>query len=179
MRDLNKEISNTFGNSIDRRKFLKLAAAFGLSTAAGVTTSYALSSSAKAKVVIIGGGCAGISMAARLLRWLKNPDITIVDPSDIHYYQPGFTLIASGVYDKDEVYKKQSDCIPSGTKWVKDSVVAVDPNNRLVYTSKNGSVGYDFLVLTPGLQLNWNGVEGIDYKNLGALCIYDTSKVKQ
>ena len=167
MEDLNKEISKAFGNSIDRRKFLKIAAAFGLSTATGVTSAYAFSSSAKAKVVIIGGGCAGISMAARLLRWLRTPDITIIDPSDTHYYQPGFTLIASGVYDKDEVYKAQKDCIPSGAKWIKDSVVAVDPDNRLVYTQKNGSVGYDFMVLAPGLQLNWNGVEGIDYKNLG------------
>lgn len=175
MEDLNKEISKAFGNSIDRRKFLKLAAAFGLSTATGVTSAYAFSSSAKAKVIIIGGGCAGISMAARLLRWLRTPDITIIDPSDTHYYQPGFTLIASGVYDKDEVYKAQKDCIPSGAKWIKDSVVAVDPDNRLVYTQKNGSVGYDFMVLAPGLQLNWNGVEGIDYKNLGvgdAHCMY-------
>ncbi|MFR6034103.1 MAG: hypothetical protein ACLUKN_13605 [Bacilli bacterium] len=61
------------------------------------------------------------------MRWLRTPDITIIDPSDNLLLPTWFTLIASGVYDKDEVYKAQKDCIPSGAKWIKDSVVAVDP----------------------------------------------------
>ena len=161
---------------MDRRHFVKIMAAAGLATAAGAGTASAATSSAKGKIVVVGGGAAGISTAAKLLRRLENPDITIIDPSDLHYYQPGFTLIAGGVYGTDDVYKKQADCIPDGAKWIKDTVIEVDPEKNKVVTSKNGTIDYDFLVLAPGLQINWGGVEGISREKLGegdAYCIYD------
>ena len=56
------------------------------------------------KILIIGGGLAGISTAARLVNTLSNPDITIVEPNPKSVtYQPGTTLIASGVYTKEDV----------------------------------------------------------------------------
>ena len=87
-------------SEIKRRNFLKIAGLAGASAVVTGATTYQVmkvSSDAKAKVVVIGGGAAGISVAARLMRWLNNPDVTIIDPSDRHYYQPGFTLIAGGV----------------------------------------------------------------------------------
>ena len=108
--------------------------------------------------------------------WLDEPDITLIDPSDRQFYQPGFTLIASGVYQPEDVWKKQEDCMPSGIKWIKDSVAAVDPVWNQVTTKSNGKIPYDFLVLTPGLQCNWEKVEGITHDTLGqgnANSIYD------
>lgn len=161
---------------IDRRQFFKLMAMAGLLTTASTQKANAFSSKAKGKIVIIGGGAAGISMAARLKGWLDEPDITLIDPADRQFYQPGFTLIASGVYQPDDVWKKQEDCIPSDIKWIKDSVVAVDPVWNQVTTQNNGKIAYDFLVLTPGLQINWEKVEGITQATLGqgnAHSIYD------
>lgn len=161
---------------INRRHFFKLMAAAGLVTAVGIYKAKEFSSNAKGKIVIIGGGAAGISMAARLNDWLDEPDITLIDPSDRHFYQPGFTLIASGVYQPDEVWRKQEDCMPSDIKWIKDSVAAIDPNKNQVATKNNGKIAYDFLVLTPGLQTNWEKVEGITQATLGegnAHSIYD------
>lgn len=163
-------------SEVNRRHFLKLLAATGLIAGVNAHEAKAFSSNAKGKIVIIGGGAAGISMAARLHRWLDNPDITLIDPSDRQFYQPGFTLIASGVYQADDVWKKQEDCIPDGIKWVKDSVVAVDPVWNQVTTKANGKIPYDFLVLTPGLQCDWEKVEGITQATLGqaaANSIYD------
>ena len=160
---------------IDRRQFLKILSAAGILTTAGVSSTYA-ASNAKGKIVIVGGGAAGISMAARLKRWLSNPDITLIDPADRQYYQPGFTLIASGVYQPDDVWKKQEDCMPDDIKWIKDSVVAIDPDHNKVTTKSSGVISYDFMVLCPGIQINWEGVEGITQKTLGegnANCIYD------
>lgn len=161
---------------IDRRHFFKLMAMAGLLTAASTQKAKAFSSKAKGKIVIIGGGAAGISMAARLKSWLDKPDITLIDPSDRQFYQPGFTLIASGVYQPDDVWRKQEDCIPSDIKWIKDSVAAVDPVWNQVTTKNNGKIAYDFLVLTPGIQINWEKVEGITQATLGqgnAHSIYD------
>ena len=135
---------------------LKLLAATGLIAGANTGKANAFfKQREKVKIVIIGGGAAGISMAARLKHWLDEPDITLIDPSDRQFYQPGFTLIASGVYQPEDVWKKQEDCMPSGIKWIKDSVAAVDPVWNQVTTKSNGKIPYDFLVLTPGLQCNW------------------------
>lgn len=161
---------------IDRHHFFKLMAMAGLLTAASTQKAKAFSSKAKGKIVIIGGGAAGISMAARLKSWLDKPDITLIDPSDRQFYQPGFTLIASGVYQPDDVWRKQEDCIPNDIKWIKDSVAAVDPVWNQVTTKNNGKIAYDFLVLTPGIQINWEKVEGITQATLGqgnAHSIYD------
>ena len=161
---------------IDRRHFFKLMAMAGLLTAASTQKAKAFSSKAKGKIVIIGGGAAGISMAARLKSWLDKPDITLIDPSDRQFYQPGFTLIASGVYQPDDVWRKQEDCIPNDIKWIKDSVADVDPVWNQVTTKNNGKIAYDFLVLTPGIQINWEKVEGITQATLGqgnAHSIYD------
>lgn len=174
--ELEKQMETLEKKGIDRRHFFKLMAASGLLTVAGTQTAKAFSSSAKGKIVIIGGGAAGISMAARLMNWLDEPDVTLIDPSDRQFYQPGFTLIASGVYTPDEVWKKQEDCMPDGVKWVKDSVLAVDPVWNQITTGKNGKIPYDFLVLTPGVQTNWEKVEGITKDTLGqgnAHSIYD------
>lgn len=173
---LEKQLKEMEKHGIDRRQFFKIMTAAGLFTFASTHKAKAFSSKAKGKIVIIGGGAAGISMASRLKHWLDEPDITLIDPSDRQYYQPGFTLIASGVYTPDEVWKKQEDCMPSGIKWIKDSVTSVDPVWNQVTTNNNQKIPYDFLVVTPGLQINWEKVEGITQKTLGqgnAHCIYD------
>lgn len=174
--ELERELDCLERKGIDRRQFFKIMTAAGLVGAASTEKAKAFSSSAKGKIVIIGGGAAGISMASRLKRWLDQPDITLIDPSDRQFYQPGFTLIASGVYAPGDVWKKQSDCIPDGIKWIKDSVTAVDPVWNQVTTGQSGKIPYDFLVLTPGLQINWEKVEGITHNTLGegnAHSIYD------
>ncbi len=172
--DIETQLKELEWRGISRRHFLKAAAA--ITAVAATKEAHAFSSHAKGKIVVIGGGAAGISMAARLMHWLDNPDITLIDPSDRQFYQPGFTLIASGVYSPDEVWKSQESCIPKGVKWVKDSVTALDPAKRVVTTSHSGKITYDFLVLTPGVQTNWDKVEGITRDTLGtgnAHSIYD------
>ena len=171
-----KQLEALEKKGIDRRGFFKIMAAAGVFAGLNSQKIKAASCKAKAKIVIIGGGAAGISIASRLARMLEEPNITIIDPSDRQYYQPGFTLIASGIYKPEVVWKKQEDCIPSKVKWVKDSVIALDPVSNNARTAKNGVISYDFLVLVPGIQLNWNEIEGFDYSQLGkgnAHCIYD------
>lgn len=169
-------LSKMMNSIVDRRSFIKTLSAAGLLTAANIQSAKAFSSSAKGKIVIIGGGAAGISMASRLKKWLENPDITLIDPSSKQFYQPGFTLIASGVYKPEEVWKKQEECMPDDIKWIKDSVIAVDPVWNQVNTSKSGKIAYDFLVLTPGIKMDWDKIEGISRETLGegnAHTIYD------
>lgn len=161
---------------ISRAQFLQIMAAAGAFITLGTDKAYAAKSNAKAKIVIIGGGAAGISMAAQLLRKLANPDITIIDPSERQYYQPGFTLISGGVYEADDVWKTQAECMPKGVKWVKDIVTLVHPTLNKVDTAKSGTIAYDYLVVAPGVKYDWSRIEGITYATIGtgnAHTIYD------
>ncbi len=168
-------------HSISRRTFIKVGAAgvagTGLLAAGGkVAYDFMKTADVKGRVLIIGGGAAGCSMAARLMRRIEHSDITIVDPSDKQFYQPGFTFIAAGIFQPNEVWMPQEDCIPQGVRWVKDTVTELDPVKQTARTSKGETLQYDFLVLCPGLQLNWDKVEGITQETLGqgnAHCIYD------
>jgi len=133
-------------------------------------------SKAKAKIVIVGGGAAGITMAAYLSDMLRYDDITIIEPNDTHYYQPGYTLIAADVFTPEEVARPTKTLIPSQVKWLKDSVAELNPDNNTLLTAHNGKVSYDYLVLVPGCQMDFNLVEGITRETLGegnVHCMYD------
>lgn len=153
---------------VSRRKFLKLSA-FGLGAIVVSERSYDFfsESKAKGKIVIVGGGAAGITMAAYLVDKLRSPDITIIEPNEIHHYQPGYTMIAGGVFTPDEVLKPNKDLIPRVVTWLKDKVVELNPESNSLETQSSGKIIYDYLVLVPGCQLNYNLIEGIDANRLG------------
>lgn len=162
-----------------RRKFFKWTAV-GLAGAVVVERAYDYfsESTAKAKIVIVGGGAAGITMAAYLEDMLRYDDITIIDPNTKHYYQPGYTLIAGDIFKPEEVVRTTKSLLPRGVKWLQDSVTELNPDNMSLSTAKNGKVFYDFLVLVPGCQMDFNLVQGISREELGkenVHCIYDYS----
>src|SRR5512140_2316741 len=84
------------------------------------------------KVVIVGGGTAGISVAARLCNAMPEPDVAIIEPSETHYYQPLWTLVGGGVVNKEQSARPESSLIPKGATWVRDSVTKLDPENNQV-----------------------------------------------
>jgi len=172
-----KKSMNQTGQSLSRRKFFKIGA-IGLAGAivAERTYDYVSESKAKAKIVIVGGGAAGITMAAYLSDMLRYDDITIIEPNDTHYYQPGYTLIAADVFTPEEVARPTKTLIPNQVKWIKDSVTELNPDNSSLLTAHNGKILYDFLVLVPGCQMDFNLVEGITRETLGegnVHCMYD------
>ena len=112
-------------------------------------------------IVIIGGGAGGISVAASLLARAGDLDIAIIDPADIHYYQPGWTMVGAGVFDASVTAKTMASLIPQGVSWIKAAVAAFEPQNNAVILDGCRVVKYNRLIVTPGLKLNWNGIEGL------------------
>ncbi|MBN2823914.1 MAG: NAD(P)/FAD-dependent oxidoreductase [Campylobacterales bacterium] len=148
---------------ISRRDAMKL---FGVGGAAamlaGGTTTELKASSAKAKIVIVGGGLAGLSTAARLTNTLENPDITVIEPCEQSVsYQPGQTLVAAGVYTNDDIYYKTADYVPNGVTMVNEKAVEFDPDNNTVTTASGKKIGYDYLVIAAGLKLAFDKIEGL------------------
>lgn len=179
---MTSKTKSTTSKSFSRRDFVKIGA-IGLAGAFVLKKGYNYleESTAKAKIVIVGGGAAGITMAAYLTDMLRYDDITIIEPSEKHYYQPGFTFIASGVFTPNEVIKPNNELIPKHTKWIKDIVTELHPDNNYLITGKNEKISYDFLVLVPGCQMDFNLIPGISRETLGegnAHCIYDYKGAK-
>ncbi|MDA8040060.1 MAG: FAD/NAD(P)-binding oxidoreductase, partial [Actinomycetota bacterium] len=112
------------------------------------------------RIVIVGGGSAGISVAARLRR-AGEDDIALVDPASFHYYQPLWTLVGAGVVSVESSRRCQADLVPRGVAWVRDAAVELDPENRVVLTAAGARVRYDVLVLCPGLELAFDAVPGL------------------
>jgi sulfide:quinone oxidoreductase len=115
----------------------------------------------KTKIAIIGGGTGGIMVAARLKKIKANVDITLIEPSDTHYYQPAWTLVGAGAYNMKKTAKPMSDLIPKGITWVKDYVNGFKPQENKITTAQNGDISYDFLVVSPGLVMDTSQIEGL------------------
>ncbi len=113
------------------------------------------------QIVIIGGGNAGISVAAQLLRKNRKLDIAIVDPSENHYYQPAWTLVGSGVFNIRDTVRSEAEVIPTGTKWIREKAVSFQPEKNAVTLGNNTQLTYDYLVVAPGIQLNWHEIKGL------------------
>lgn len=112
-------------------------------------------------VVVIGGGAAGIAVASSLLARKPDLDIAIIDPADIHYYQPGWTMVGAGVFKAATTARTMASLIPTGVHWIKAAVAAFEPENNAVVLDGCREVKYGRLVVAPGLKLNWGGIEGL------------------
>lgn len=133
----------------------------------------------KYRILILGGGAGGISLAARLARSVSPDQIAIVDPAESHFYQPMWTIAGAGLVPKETTRKKQSTLIPHGVTWLRETVISVDPGNKKVKLSHDLSIEYDYLVVATGLRLAWEKIEGLD-GNLGknGICtVYDYNQV--
>lgn len=113
------------------------------------------------EVLIVGGGTAGITTAAMLRNHSSCPEVAIIEPSDKHYYQPIWTLVGGGVFPREVSVRDEAEFIPPGVTWIQDKVVSFDPDNNSVTLSNGDKVTYDFLVVTAGIQINWDAIPGL------------------
>lgn len=113
------------------------------------------------RVLILGGGTAGITVAAQLRRRLKPYDLAIVEPSAKHYYQPLWTLVGAGVFRKELSERAESAFIPRGADWIQDYVAEVQPERNQVILRGGRTIGYDYLVTALGIQIDWDKIPGL------------------
>jgi sulfide:quinone oxidoreductase len=113
------------------------------------------------QVLILGGGTAGITVAAQLRRKLKAYDVAIVEPSTKHYYQPLWTLVGAGVFPKEQSEREESAFIPSGADWIHEHVAEFHPDSNYIVTREGRKIGYEFLVVALGIQIDWNKIPGL------------------
>ena len=148
---------------ISRRDAIKM---FGVGGAAALmatgATTEVRASSATGKVVIVGGGLAGMSTAARLKRSAENVQITVLEPNEsATSYQPGQTLVGAGIWENADTEYKTADFVPDGVEWVKEKAVEFDPKNSSLTTSSGKKISYDYLIIAAGIKLDYSRIEGL------------------
>ncbi len=121
----------------------------------------AQSGSSHHRILIAGGGTGGITVAALLRRRSLAGDIAIIEPSDTHYYQPAWTLVGGGVYPREATQRDEASVIPAGVTWLRDAVTELHPKENRLLTRAGATVGYDFLVMAPGIQIEWGKIQGL------------------
>jgi sulfide:quinone oxidoreductase len=113
------------------------------------------------RILILGGGTAGITVAARLRRADARLDIGIVEPSESHFYQPLWTLVGAGVFPPEASRRREADFIPPGVDWIRDRVTEIRPDEKAVTAASGRRLTYDWLVVALGIQTDWTAIPGL------------------
>ncbi|KAK4056073.1 hypothetical protein OIO90_002804 [Microbotryomycetes sp. JL221] len=144
---------------------LKQAKRFASTTTTTTTTT---TPQHKHKIVIVGAGTGGTTVSAQLLRAFKSEgrplnkhDIAIVDPAQRHHYQPGWTLVGSGLQPLSKMSKPTNQVIPQGVKLYSLGVASFKPDQNEITTTDGTTLSYDYLVVAPGLSTNFDQIQGL------------------
>ncbi len=138
-----------------------------------------MSNKSQQRVVIVGGGTAGITVAARLRRSSrKDLDVILIEPSTKHYYQPLWTLVGAGLARKEVTERLESSVIPRGVEWLRDAVATLNPEQNTLKTRDGKEISYDWLVVAAGIKIRWDAIPGLSESiGTGGVCsnyAYDT-----
>ena len=112
-------------------------------------------------VVIVGGGAAGISTASSLLKRRPGLSIAVVEPRESHYYQPGWTLVGGGVFNRSQTERRMAQVMPRQVRWIRAAAAGFEPERNQVVLEDGERIAYRVLVAAPGIELNWDGIEGL------------------
>ena len=111
-------------------------------------------------LLIVGGGAAGVSVANNMRRVKKDIDIAVIEPSEKHYYQAAFTIVGGGEYTLKQATRNEADLIDSSVKWIKNYVESFQPEENAVTLRSGEILSYEYLVVCPGFQLDWDQIAG-------------------
>jgi len=122
------------------------------------------------KVLIVGGGTAGVTVAAILRRRARDLDVAVVEPNQEHYYQPALTLVGAGVYPLAKTHRPQQSVMPPGVTLIRDAAKSFEPENNTVRLQNGEAHSYDYLVVCTGVKLDWGKIAGLA-DTLGRNCV--------
>jgi NADPH-dependent 2,4-dienoyl-CoA reductase/sulfur reductase-like enzyme len=125
-------------------------------------TAFGFLFSIHSKICIIGGGTGGINLSTHLMRAnIPGSDIRIIEPAEYHYYQPGWTMLGADLCSPELTRRKMRDIIPWNVKWTKEKVINIDAEKNTIHTDEGKKLTYDNLIVSSGLELNYEKVKGM------------------
>jgi sulfide dehydrogenase [flavocytochrome c] flavoprotein chain len=146
--------------SMQRRNFLQSSAALSL---LGLSACATTSIPAKAQVVVVGGGYGGAT-AAKYVRMLSDYKINVVliEPNDVFVSCPVSNMVLGGSKQMADITQSYASLSSKhGVTVVKDMVTAIDAINKTVTLGRGGTIAFDKLVVSPGIDLMMVSIEGL------------------
>ncbi|KAK1561639.1 Sulfide:quinone oxidoreductase/flavo-binding protein [Colletotrichum navitas] len=115
------------------------------------------------RVVVIGGGSAGLAISHQLLRTgqFSQDSIAIVDPAAWHHYQPGWTLVGGGLKSKQELRRPLDGLIDPKIKFYQQAVSTFNPEENSVKLESGDELFYEQLVVAPGINVDYGSIKGL------------------
>lgn len=119
------------------------------------------------RIIVVGAGTGGLIVANQVARQLApairrgDVDVILIGDRDEYLYQPGLLYLAFDRMRVSELVRKVTDLIVPGVRFVLDRVTEIDPKSQVVRTKSGQTLGYDYLVLATGSQLNLKEIPGL------------------
>ena len=152
---------------MQRRTLLQTGLALGSLSALSGCATLASQAPAKAQVVVIGGGYGGAT-AAKYVRMLSNYKISVVlvEPNNTFISCPMSNLVLGGSKTMAQITTPYTALSSKhGVSLVHDLVTAIDPAKKTVSLKNGGTISYDKLIVSPGVDMHFDSIEGLQAAN--------------
>lgn len=149
---------------LTRREFVKLMGASGALTLVGLPVfgRGEQKGTAKARVVVVGGGYGGVIVAKYLRLANTDIDVTLIEKDNEFISCPFSNEVLSGERDISSLTFGYQGLAHHGVNVVQDEATAIDPDKKLVTGKSGKTYPYDRLVISPGIAFKWNAIQGYD-----------------
>jgi sulfite dehydrogenase len=138
-----------------RREFLKIAGAAALAGCASTTPS-------KARVVVIGGGFGGATAAKYIRLWAPAVDVVLIERESTFISCPISNLVLAGFSNMQDITLGYDGLRRHGVQVVRDEAVGVDAAKKTVRLASGSDIGYERLIVSPGIDFNFSEVRGYE-----------------
>jgi sulfide dehydrogenase [flavocytochrome c] flavoprotein subunit len=138
-----------------RRDFLKLAGAVSL-------TGCATPAPSKARVVVVGGGFGGATAAKYIRMWDPKIDVVLIERDPSFISCPISNLVLGGFTGMEDITRSIDGLERHGVRVVRDEAVGIDPDKKTVRLSRGGDIGYERLVVSPGIDFTFGDLQGYE-----------------
>ncbi len=146
-----------------RRQFVQGAALGGVLASSALFSGCASVGGNKPKVVVVGGGYGGATAAKYLRMWSEGGiDVTLVEPNPTFISCPISNLVLAGLKSMDDITVSYDTLVKKhGVTLVRDRVEAIDVDKRQVRLAGGGTLAYDRVIVSPGVDFMWESLPGM------------------
>ncbi|WP_018949144.1 FCSD flavin-binding domain-containing protein [Thioalkalivibrio sp. ALMg11] len=150
-------------HDFNRRNFLKVAGVSGAAALTGIgCATNGMREAERAHVVVVGGGSGGATAAKYIKQFSPNMRVTLIEPNATYYTCYGSNWVIGGFAGMDDIAQGYDTLRDEyGIEIVQDRVTAVDATARSVRLAGGDSMGYDKLVMSPGIDFRYDDMPGI------------------
>ena len=132
------------------------------------------------RVIVLGGGVGGTLVANLLDKELgHDAEVTVVDPSGMHHYQPGYLYVALGQAKRRWLVRDERTLLRPRVELVVEEATLVDASARKVVLGHGGSLEWDYLVMATGARLVPSAIPGLEQGAHGFYSLEDAERLSE